>query len=282
MNRSLLAGAAAVLLAATARGGTAQELRTESAVRQLRGETDLQVNVRFGVGQFTLARETGGMLYRSNVVYDDRYFTPVNRYSEEDRTLEVGTRSRRQNLDDVDLEGQQLDVRVTPDVPVAVDMEFGAGRASIDLGGLKLERAEIATGASETTVEFSRPTTYACRALAVKVGAAEFHADRLGNSNCAALDVSGAAGSLTLDFSGEWQLESMAAVVNLGLGGLTLRFPRDLGVEIELSRFLASFDREGLVKDGNTYRSAGFDQAARHLRIELKAIVGDVSVEWIR
>jgi len=73
----------------------------------------------------------------------------------------------------------------------------------------------------------------------------------------------------------------MAAKINLGLGGLSLRFPEDLGVSITLNRFLASFDRTGFEKRGSTYVSAGFDDARTRLTIDLRAIVGDVGVEWV-
>lgn len=281
MNARRVLGPAAAAMFVLAGGSAGQDLQSASAVRQWRGETDLTVNVRFGVGVFTFSRETDGLLFRGNVVFDNRYFTAVNRYAEADRTLEVGTRARMDDLDDVDLEGQRLDLRVTPQVPLTTRMEFGVGKASVDLGGLRLERAEITSGASESTIEFSRPTAQPCRELSVKVGAAEFALERLGNSNCATIDVAGAAGSLLLDFTGEWQAREMEAKITLGLGGLTLRFPRGLGVAISLNRFLASFDRNGFEKRGDRYLSPGYDEAHTRVAIDLKAIVGDVSVEWV-
>lgn len=281
MTNHRLVGLTAALAAVITGGAAAQDLRSASAVRQRQGETELTVNIRFGAGEFTLARETGNVLFRGNVLFDPRYFSPVNRYSESEHLLEIGTRSRTDDLDNMDVKGQRLDLRLTPDVPVSVKMEFGAGKAHVDLGGLRLARAEVATGASESVIEFSRPTLHACRELSVKVGAAQFTADRLGNSNCAALDVSGAAGSLTLDFTGEWQLDEMSAEIKLGVGGLTLRFPEGLGVAISLNRFLASFDRAGFEKRGNTYMTTGFDRAPHRINIDLRAIVGDVSVEWV-
>ena len=42
-----------------------------------------------------------------------------------------------------------MELALSRDVAMDLDMDFGAVRADIDLGGLSLTRLEIATGASE-------------------------------------------------------------------------------------------------------------------------------------
>ena len=66
----------------------------------------------------------------------------------------------------------------------------------------------------------------------------------------------------------------------MAVGELTLRLPRNVGVRLELDRFLASFDPAGLVRTGNAFQSSGYEQAERRLDIEVTTAVGGVEVEW--
>ncbi len=275
--------AAAAFAATLASAATAQNLETLAASREYRGEQALNVNVRFGMGTFTLVRDQGTALYRGSVVYDTR-FEAVFDYSRDNQSLDIGIDSRepmrRRNLRDI--KGQRIDLSISPAVPINFNFVFGAGNADLDLGGLALERAEIKTGASETTVVFSRPTVRPCQKFSVEVGAAELRIEGLGNSNCAEIDIKGAAGSLLLDFTGEWQHEGITeADVKIGLGELTLRFPSNLGVSISVKRFLASFDREGFRRDGDRYLSTNYEDARARLHIDLHAVIGDIEVEWV-
>jgi hypothetical protein len=69
--------------------------------------------------------------------------------------------------------------------------------------------------------------------------------------------------------------------VSMALGELTLRLPRRVGVRITLDKFLASFEPEGLQRDGSGYVTPGYEAAARHLDISLKAAVGGVKIDWV-
>ncbi len=88
---------------------------------------------------------------------------------------------------------------------------------------------------------------------------------------------------MTLDFTGDWTngYSIHEADIKLGLGQLTLRLPKDVGIAIEVDRFLASFDRVGLTKAGSSYLSIGYDSANTKLHITLKAVLGDIDIEWV-
>jgi N-terminal domain of toast_rack, DUF2154 len=269
------------LCAAQASG---QDLSTVAASRQLQGEDNITVSVRFAAGRFVMTRDQGESLYRATVQYDERDFRPILEYDAEDHHIDVGLRSLRDNVNRKrDDPKQRIDLAVAPSVPMALDLEFGAGHADIDLGGMSLQSVDMKTGASETRLAFSRPTLMPCDQLELNVGAAEFVADRLGNANCEHFEVNAAAGKLELDFTGEWQHRgTTTAKITIGLGGLELRFPSRLGVAIELDRFLASFEKAGFEKRGDTYYSSGYDAAPSKLHIELKAVMGDVNVVWVK
>jgi hypothetical protein len=53
-----------------------------------------------------------------------------------------------------------------------------------------------------------------------------------------------------------------------------------VGVRITPDRILSSFDPAGLVRQGSSYISPGYDHAARHLDIDLTTAMGNVGVVW--
>jgi predicted membrane protein len=104
----------------------------------------------------------------------------------------------------------------------------------------------------------------------------------LGNARCREISLAGGAGSIVLDFTGAWTdaFRSDAEVV-VGLGSLTLRLPEDLGVEVRMTRFLASFAKEGFERRGSRYVSPNYDRARAHVQLHVKAALGDIDVEWV-
>lgn len=271
------------LLTFGASQATAQTYRTFFNARQPRGEEDLKVVVRFGIGTFTLGRDRSGVLYRSSLVYDADNFEPLAQYDPETRTLRIGIEGNDVDLDDRRLpRDQRMELEVSPDVPLSFDIEFGAGRAEIDLGGLALESAELKTGASEAYLSFGSPNLRECKSLSLMVGAAEFAATGLGNARCQTIHFSAGAGDFTLDFTGEWLSgHETTAEINVGFAALTLRFPSDLGVAVKEKRFLASFDHSGFVKRGDVYYSSNYGSADATLMLDLKAVIGDIDVVWV-
>lgn len=256
--RSVLLLAAALAAAAPASPAAAQTWRTLTSARQLHGEREMRIEVQYGVGRFRLTPGAAGQLYRMEMRYDEERFAPVREFDAEGGILRLGVRGRdgvRVSLGEYrDGEPPSMDLALTPEIPLSLTLELGAVESSVELGGLALQRLTYRTGASETHLRFGRPNPVACELLTLEAGAAQFEASRLANSNCARLRFSGGVGDVTLDFSGTWR-RSMDAEVTVGLGSLNLRLPRDLGVEIRLTRFLASFDAPGFQKRGDTYYS---------------------------
>jgi hypothetical protein len=264
----------------------AQSWRTLSSARQLHGETDARVHVQYGAGRFRLSPGTSGELYRMELRYDEDKFIPLREYEAGTGTLNLGVRARdgqgiHVSLGDRRREGPvpSFDLSLNPDIPLSLEMELGAVEADVELGALALRRASYRTGASRTHLRFSRPNPIACEELEMEAGAAEFRADDLANANCARVSFRGGVGEVTLGFGGTWR-RSVAADVNVGIGSLHLRLPRDVGVAVRLSRFLASFDAAGFEKRGNMYYSANFNSARYRLNLDVNASLGGVDVVW--
>ena len=88
---------------------------------------------------------------------------------------------------------------------------------------------------------------------------------------------------MTLDLTGDWPAgQDTQLTVEVGLGQVQLHIPRDLGVRLEMDRFLASVDRAGFVKRGSAYYTPNYDAAPAKLTIDGKAVLGSIDVTWVR
>jgi hypothetical protein len=273
----------AVALAWIVTSASAQTLRTLTSARQLHGESSLIVEVTYAAGEFKLEPASEGDLYRMELRYDEDKFAPVREYDPDAGVLRLGLRSlhgrttiRRGHSE----ETPSLDIALTPEVPLTLRVDVGAAEANVEFGGLQLRRLAYKTGASESHVRFSRPNQVECDALTFEAGAAKFTATGLGNSNCRRMGFHGGVGDVTLDFSGEWRT-SADVTVKIGIGELKLMLPRDLGVAINLNRFLTSFDRSGFTKRGGVYYSDNYASASYRLTLNIDAAFGAIDVQWL-
>jgi hypothetical protein len=236
----------------------------------------LRVDVEYGAGQLKLGPAQAGLLYRTNIRYDADAFKPKVSY--EANRLRIGMEGG--NVRGRNLREALLDVRLSPDVPVDLRVAFGAADATLDLGGLRLQRARIQTGASRTTVNVTSANRESCELLEIEVGAAKFEANGLGNLNARRIAVRGGVGEVVLDFGGEWQ-QDMQGTVEMGLGSLTIRVPHDVGLRVVKGGLLSAFDSQGLVKRGNVYYSENWERVSHKLTLDIDAALGSIRVEWL-
>jgi hypothetical protein len=249
----------------------AQSFRTITASRLIQGEQTLNVNVVFAAGTLRIAPGDGRSLYAGELHYDEDKFLPVTTYNRKTNSLEFGLSPVEKSFDLGRLETpQRLSLSIAPQLTSSLKVSLGAAEAELDLGGLSLADAEINSGAAKTHLYFNKPNRVSCGRLTLKTGAAEFHASGLGNARCDEISFAGGVGDVLLDFTGEWSAGVVRdAKISLGLGQLTIRLPRGVGVAIEVDRFLASFDRAGLEKAGSKYWSPDYDSATAKLHISV-------------
>jgi hypothetical protein len=163
-------------------------------------------------------------------------------------------------------------------VPLDLDLQLGATKAMLDLGGLELQRLKLESGASETVLDFSSPNVARMDLLDVDVGAATFEARNLGNANASSIRVHGGVGSVDLDFGGQWTQDANVEV-ELALGKLSMHVPREVGVRVEVEKFLASFDQQGLQKRGDAYYTDNWDNAKYRIRLRASTTFGGIEID---
>jgi hypothetical protein len=266
------------LLALTLPAGTAaQDWRSVTYLRQTAGEDLLRVDVEYGAGRLEIQPAPAGMLYRANLRYDADGFRPVSSYR--DGQLRIGVEGGN-SIRGRNLKAGHLQLRLGPTVPIELVVKFGASEADLELGGLRIRSARISTGASQTDLRFSEPNPDLCRFIEFEIGAAQFKATGLANLNTERLRLSGGVGEVLLDFTGNWRTD-MTADLNMGLGSLTIRVPRGVGVRVHKEGLLAGFDSQGLVKRGDVYFSEDWEAAERKLTINVDAALGSIRMAWV-
>ena len=268
-----------LLGAVTATSAQAQNMRTTTMSRQLEGEDEVRVDVEYGAGRFVVRPVGDNLLYRMNLRYDEDRYEPVAEYS--NGRLEIGVDSRGRSRLRGDREAGELTLELARGVPMDLELQFGAVKADLDLGGLALTDLDLHTGASESVIDISEPNREVIETASFEVGAADFTLHNLGNLNAERIEVDAGVGSLTLWLDGEWQRNTRLAI-DMGLGALELRVPEGLGIQLRKDSFLTALDSEGLVKRGDTYESLDWNDADRQVTIDLDAAFGSVKVVWIR
>jgi len=257
----------------------AQSWRTVTLSRQVSGEKNLDVQIKYGAGRFTVHPAPDGLLYRMHLRYDEDSFKPKIDFSGHRLRLGVEDVGHSVHLGDKD-SGGEMQVTLARNVPMDLDLQFGAVRAELDLGGMDLTDLSLSTGASKSVVDISEPNRAKMRSASFDVGAAEFTVRHLGNLNAQRIDISTGVGAVTLGFDGRWQQDASVSI-SMGLGSMELRFPEGLGVSLRKDSFLTSLDSQGLVKKGDTYYSLDWDHADRKIDIDLDAAFGSVKVVWV-
>lgn len=281
-TRGLLAAVmpAAAGLASPA-GLDAQRWKTATAARQVTNEEELRVEVQYGAGALTVRRGDDGELYNAIFHFAEDRATPRTAYA--NGRLEVGLSASGNGNRDFGgpPDEASLELRLGPGVPLDLELDFGAGRAELDLTGLAVTRLKVTTGASESLIRVDEANRERMESAAVNVGAADLRIHGVGNLNADRVTVTSGLGAVTLRLDGEWARDGRL-LVEMGLGALELQIPGSLGVRLKRpGSFLASFETEGLEKRGGAYQSANWESAERRVEIEITAVLGSVDLEWI-
>ena len=276
MRRAVLLALALGIQAGAAR---AQEMRPFTTFRQLHGENRLQAPLEYAAGALRVAPGRPNELYRMDLAFDGARFAPISDYDASRNAVALGL--RRGGTGGVRVVSrEQLQQSANVAFSPGAELDLGAADADLELGGLRLASLDFQTGASRSVVRFSRPNATRCRSAELTSGAAELSVVGLGNSRCDRIVVEGGVGSVTLDFGGAWT-SSSAATVRMAVGQLTLRLPRGLGVRVRMDKFLSSFDPAGMIRQGSTFTTPGYDRAERRVDLDVTAAVGGVRVEWL-
>ena len=119
----------------------AAQQKTVTWSRQATGEQRLEVNVSYGAGELTLGLADSDLLYHARFDYDEDFVTPSVDYA--GGRLDLGISSDNNRGFKGRSASSSLDLRLSRDVPMDLNLDFGAGSARLNLSGLPLRSLEV-------------------------------------------------------------------------------------------------------------------------------------------
>jgi len=148
----------AILLAVSGCGGGVRvgELRTESETVELGGATSVRVEIEMAAGDLDVSGGAAKLL-EADFTYNVAELKPIVDFS--GSTLSVRTppdvRVGADSLLDLQDYRYKWDLRFNDDVPMEMQVGFGAGSTNLRLGTLSLTRLNVAGGAGAVTLDLT-------------------------------------------------------------------------------------------------------------------------------
>lgn len=165
-------------------------------------------------------------------------------------TDQLRVRSRDRSGIGLGATGEQWDVTVPVDPAITLDVSVNAGSARINLAGAHVPDVTVAVNAGEIRLDLSE---------AAQVGR---------------LSASANAGSLRLRLPAM----SLTGSVSANAGSVDLCVPTGVGLRFVAPLSANNFEASGLVQNGQTWTSPGFDGAAARIDLSAEANIGSITL----
>lgn len=244
-------------------------------------ESFLEASIKLTTGEMTIRPSDLSQLYALELDYDENAVRPEVDFKRRDNGAVLDFALAGETRSIGSLGGTHLQLRLNPNVPLQLDTRTGVGRSQIDLSGMSVTSVSLQTGVSKSRVVMLEPNQSLCEELDVSAGVGSLEMVGLGNFGFRRFEFNGGVGETTLDFSGEW--ETVGDVeVDVGVGGISLRIPRDVGAEIRISRgFFSNYDLPGFIRKGDTYLSENRDHVDKVIQFRIRSGIGRIRIQWI-
>lgn len=275
--------ACALLLGALGHPGTAQTMRSFAASHAENGESLLHAQLVFRGGTVTIAPGPAAQLFSAHLRYDADRFLPIQQYDAGTHTVRLGLETTGNGGVRVTSRNQLSQVgRFTfaPDVPLELTADLGASEASLELGGLTLTSVDLRASTTRGAVAFTHPNLGSCQQATFQLTAGQLEIAGLANAACSNVRVEGGAGNVVLGFEGSWRTP-ITVVLDISMGGVTLRVPNGTGLRLITDRFLSTLTTRGLAKTSDGWASPGFATAPHRVTVQLTTAISGVEIRWI-
>jgi hypothetical protein len=100
----------------------------------------------------------------------------------------------------------------------------------------------------------------------------------LGSLKLNDLKVQTGVGETTIDLTGGWK-NDLHAVIRGGIGKVTVRLPREVGVRVDAHKGIGSIRASDFKKDGTSYSNDAFGKSKVTLHLEVEAGIGEIRLE---
>lgn len=285
METKRIALVVAVLLIIGVSVSMAGRAKHTTEVIPTEGARDAVVDFEFAAGTIIINPKEMSDIAQMDLFYDPEYIDFHLDKNLRNQTLYVTAESdfedRRHNNEDFD---HDWDVAFSTHTPMELNLDMGACKAEVDLGGVPIRELTIEVGAASGTLDFSAPNPERMKEFSIDAGASSLDITNVGNANFEHFKFTGGAGSFDLDLRGAYSGESEVEI-EVGLGNADIILPRGLAVRIESDddQWFSSVDLHGgdldELEDG-VYESPDFETAKTRLTIRLDVGMGSVDVRW--
>ncbi len=246
-------------------------------------EQALTARVDLKVGELRIEPGQPDVAYEVDLHYNEKAFTPAVSFDRGDN----GTASLRVGLEGAghswgNVGDNSIRLRLSPVTPLSLRADTGVGESTLDLSAMSVTSLELQSGVGETKLSMLEPNRTECRRMEISTGVGAFSLTGLGNFNCDQMRFRGGVGGSELELSGDW--ETVGDIeIEVGVGGVEIRLPRDLGAEIRMSEGLFSelSAPDGFTKQGDTYYSDNRDHVQKTVKLRVQAGIGGVEVKWM-
>ncbi len=253
-------------------------------------EKQLSVSIDFGNGYIDLMRGDSGKVFEGEFTF--RNEKPGIRYEIVQETGHLTIRFNGEhdsNRDDDrthsitsfhDIYQNQLNLKLSPVLPIQLEGELGVVKGSLDFTGLPMKSLNLEIGVSKVTMVFNTPNPTSMEHCSVSGGVGKLKIRKLGNAHFRHLSFEGGLGSYVLDLSGDIQ-GAVTANIDIGLGKLILYLPRNVGTRIKVDKSLfSSFSIDDCYVKNDFYYNNLWGKTENQLDIRIATGMGKVRVEW--
>jgi len=278
-------GAALVLSGCNFTDRVPVEMEQATESRPLGSESSLEARVQVDVGSLEISGEGAGQLYEADLEYDKAGYEPEFHYDPGSSRNGVLT-CKLESLHRSGLRGERntnrLRLNLTGTIPLDLQIKTGVGDVRLALSRLQVSRLDLEAGVGGARLSSYEPNPAICDEIRLRNGVGSLEAMGLGNLNFRRLDFEGGIGGADLDFSGDWK-QNADVRISVGIGGVSLRVPRTLGVRLTAEKhFLSGFSLDGFRRQsGDDYYSENYDTARIHISVVVKTGIGGFKISWI-
>ena len=232
------------------------------------------VDVLFGVGDLEIESGTSDELFSGHFRYNVESWAPEVEHDGDRLTIKQGGTQQDWGIPTGNIRND-WDLKFSPDIPLRMSLDLGAGEGALDFTGLQIEELDLDMGAGDFEIRFDEPNEARMGQMRLDTGASKLDVVGIGHAGPEEVTVQGGVGDITLDFTGDWPRSSEARITS-GVGSITLRLPDDVGVRVSVEGGLTNIEASDLRRSGDDYVNDAFGEAEIELQIELTTGVGSV------
>jgi hypothetical protein len=249
-------------------------------------EKSLKSTVRFDIGSLEISGDkSSDSLYSYSLEYDKATFSPETHYTPALDGTEGRFYLSLQSTHRLGIHPQSYNNKLllsfNKTLPLQLVVKSGVGDTRLSLSGLKVSGIDFESGVGEARISSYEANPVPCDSIRLKNGVGRLEAIGIGYLNFRQLEFEGGVGGANLDFTGEWKRNADVRI-KVGVGGVHVRLPRELGVKVEAEKnFLSGLHLEDFDKQGPYYYSKNYDKASIRVSFSVETGIGGLRITWL-